>query len=244
MSDAEIPATHFFAAPPASLAAMPHLITALDAPLLNALVRINGSKPGIWNVSPPYDENDAYVPYREEFVFSEWSLGYNQNELLKAEAFEPGTVIVDSDTKMDVLQAIDQSRPEDESGTRVGYQDYPDFPALLKQTGWALIPVRDTQAPDDTPAERGIFVTSESKKDFVELAKKWCHANGRTFYTLAAKGADYVLIPRHAPDEARQKAVWYHGQQFLHKMAVQGISPAAAKAHLDALIAQIASAQK
>lgn len=241
MADAEttISAAHFFSAPPVSVATVPHLIAPLDAAFLNAVVRINGAKPGIWNVSPPYDENDQYVPFRDEFVFKDWALGYNQNELLKAEAFEAGTIIVDSDLDSSILQAVDKLREQEHI---VEYYDIADVPALLKLTGWALIPVRDARVTEEVPAERGLFVAAENKADYVRLLQKWCHDNGRTYLSIAAKNNEYVLIPRPAPDLNRKQAAWQHGHQFLHKMAVQGISPADTKKYLDELIAQISEA--
>src|SRR5512141_2305598 len=129
----EVPADLFFSAQQPSAASVPNLITLFDSELLNALVGINGAKPGVWHAAPPYDENDRYQPFRDDVPFAAWSLAYNQAELLALTGYSNtlvygnDTLIVDSTADEKALLAAEASKAEN------SYLLLPDFPTLLKK---------------------------------------------------------------------------------------------------------------
>src|ERR1700737_4557339 len=103
----------FFQSPQPSVARVPNLITHFDSDFLNAIVHINGAKPGVWNAPAPYDEEDRYQPFREGLPLKDWALAYNQGELLALTGysntlvFGNETIIVDRESDEKVL-----ARPE------------------------------------------------------------------------------------------------------------------------------------
>ncbi|MCY3021694.1 MAG: hypothetical protein NTW87_22000 [Planctomycetota bacterium] len=229
MSDQEAPHKPLFLSSRPSAAFVPHLLTHFDAELLSAVVRINGAKLGVWNIPAPFSEDDRYEPYRENAPLSAWTLALNQQELLNLSTTVSGlifgneTMIVNSSADESVLAECERQCGEQ------GYEDLPDFAAVLAKINWALIPV-------DQEHERALFVASEEKVDYVHLLHAWCHQHGRTVSTIAFDG-DKVLLQHHpAPPEARQQAAVEHGYQLLGKMAHFGISPQEAIEHLSRVV--------
>jgi hypothetical protein len=210
-------------------AGVPHLITALDAALLNAIVRINGAKPAVWNNPAPYDADDRYEPFRENVPLSEWALPYNQRELLSSldfGAFQPPLLIVDTNTSEKVLAAAGENWPADPS------TEFQGFGELVARVGWLLTAV-------DAEHKWALFATHTSKSDYVGLLQHWCHEHGRTFCTLVVAEGKTVLQAYAAPEENRKRAVYNEGSQFLGKMGMAGISAAESLAHLRDLLEEL-----
>ncbi|HYG77474.1 MAG TPA: hypothetical protein VEK08_20875 [Planctomycetota bacterium] len=232
-----LPLDAFFASPDPSAARVPHLITAFDAELLNALVRINGAKPGVWNAAPPYDENDLYQPFREDLPFESWSLAYNQGELLELSGysntlvFGNDTMIVDSSADKEALKNAEQSKGEG------GYHDLPDFAELLSRIGWALM----TVGPE---RQYGLLVVHESKRSYLEMLQSWCLDRGRNTYSLSRSDAGLSLRMRQAPPDARASAIQQHGLQFVAKMSLFGIDPQEIRQSFDEMMKHIIESQK
>jgi hypothetical protein len=224
-------ANPFFSVTNPSVSGVPHLITALDSELLQAITQINGAKMGVWNIPAPYDEENRYEPYRENARFSDWALPYNQNQLLNNEILEPNTIITDSGADEAALTAVSEDFTPDEEGEgHSGFQDISDFPGLLKKTGWALVPVGNRLG-------YALFAASVARKDYVELLKQWCHRHGRVYYTIAAGSEGLQMKAAPAPENSRAQVIHQHGQQFLQKMAHLGVPPEDVQKHFSDLIA-------
>jgi uncharacterized protein YoaH (UPF0181 family) len=221
VSDQEAPQKPLFVSPKPSAALVPHFITYLDADLLQAVVRVNGAKLGVWNVPAPYGEDDRYEPYRENAPLAAWAMALNQQELLNLGVNISGlvlgneTMIVDSSADEGILAECEKTCGEQ------GYEDLEDFQKLLAKIKWALIPI-------DPEHDRALFVASEEKRDYVELLRNWCQQRGRAVTMIALEEDKYTLKHYLAPEEARQQAAIEHGYQYLAKMGHFGISPAEA----------------
>src|SRR5262247_3529459 len=85
--ETDLVATQFFRSRHPKVAELSHLVTALDAELIGKLAHLTKSKPGLWPVAAPFDENDVYDRARETAPFQAWALPANQAEVL---AFSPG----------------------------------------------------------------------------------------------------------------------------------------------------------
>src|SRR6185369_8767100 len=152
----------FFTSPRPSVVDLPHLITAMDAELIGRVAHLTKSKPGLWRLTPPYDENDVFDPWREEAPFRQWELPANQAELLAPGRFAAealfGTKAILLDTAIDeaaVFALTDvRGQRRDNGGFYVdGLHDLPVLPDLLKLTRWSLMPVA-------TDRGHGLFVTA------------------------------------------------------------------------------------
>ena len=215
------------------VASLPHLITYLDSQLLRAIIHINGAKPGLWNVSPPYDEKDNYLPYRDDFKFESWSLSLNQADLIDLSAYSGGVImnspviIVDCTADQKELAIADAERTElpgaEEGGA--GYQHLSGLPKLLSKIGWVLIPV-------DHEHERALFVCSGAKAEYIRMLQRWCHAHGRYFATLTSNEGGLAMQVAPAPEETRRKLVHEQGAGFVMKMGLHGIAPEEALGYL------------
>src|SRR4051812_7008893 len=91
------PLATFFAVEAPSAIACSHLITALDAELLQAWVRINGAKLAVFRAAPPFDADDRYQPFGENTALKDWELAYNQGELLALTGYA-GTLVTGNPT--------------------------------------------------------------------------------------------------------------------------------------------------
>ena len=229
MPTRELPISALFSSDEPSAANAQHLITALDADLLSALLHINGAKAGVWRAAAPYDDNDSYQPFREDVPLSAWALAYNQGELLELTGYSSSqvcgsdTMVVDSACDEKILIEAESSLGE---GT---YADLPDFPKLLQKIGWALVAIGEEK-------NFALVLTSDAKRSYLDMLQRWCHDKGRTFYTLA----NGVVRPWPAPADERRKLAFEQGGQFLAKMSHFGVDAAEAHAHLDELIKRIA----
>jgi hypothetical protein len=232
MTDTERPADRIFATPQPSVALVPHLLTALDPRFLSAIVGINGAKMGVWKLSAPFDENDAFVPYRENVPLSAWGLAYNQGELLACRNIvaDESILIVDCNSDEKVLQPAQDALQSD--GAALAYQDHPELPKLLAKIGWALIPVGQN-------LEQALFAATPARRDIVELLKKWCHTNGRAYATVETGAERAVLKISPAPENARRNLTFQEGAEFLNKLALFGISGDEVQASFPDLVAMI-----
>ena len=225
MPELEIPISTFFKTAQPSAATVPHLITYFDPELLQAVVRINGAKLGAWPLFAPFNEEDRYDTAREDVPLSAWGLPLNQQELLtlgmnvNSLIFDGNTLIVDSSIDEAALQECESARGEN------GYEDLPDFPSLVAQTRWALVPVGQNR-------DYALFVTSREKIDYFNLLANWCHERGRMYLMFAEKDSGLVLRGYPAPEDARKTAAAQYGGEFLTKVAHFGISPGEALKYL------------
>lgn len=210
----------FFSSTRPTVVDLPHLITAMDAELIGRVAHLTRSKPGLWRLTAPYDENDMFDPWREEAPFREWELPSNQAELLAPGRFAAealfGTKAILFDSAIDepaVLALADvKGRRHDNGGFYVdGLHDLPVLPQLLKLTRWALMPV----APDRS---YGLFVTTPDYASWVDLLREWCERRGRSYCHLAMKNGQLVLVEANAPEDARERTAAAEIDQFLGKM--------------------------
>jgi rRNA maturation protein Nop10 len=221
-----------FSTPQPSAAQVPHLITHFDSELLHAVVRVNGAKLGAWPVPAPFGEDDRYEPYRENAPLSAWALALNQQHLLdlspsvNSMIFGGDTLIVDATADEKTLAACDEQRGEE------GYENLPDFPALLAKIGWALIPV-------DPEHDHALFLASPAKIEYVHLLMHWCHSRGRRYLTLAPLDDGLLLRASPAPPEAQARAAMEHAYQYVAKLAQFGIDPETAVVHLNEALKQM-----
>jgi len=236
MTLSSLPVDVFFSTEQPSAARVPHLITALDAELLSALVRVNGAKPGVWKAAPPYDENDVYQPFREDVPFESWSLAYNQGELLELAGYS-NTLVFGNDTMLVDCASDQKSLAEaEESRGEGGYQDLPDFPKLLQRIGWALMSVGPER-------QYGLLVVHESKRNYIEMLQSWCLDHGRNYYSVASGEGGLMLRTRQAPEDARQRVIQQHGLQFVSKMVLYGMEAAVIQTHVAELMKSVVESQ-
>ena len=213
--------TLFFASPRPAVVELPHLITAMDAELIAKVVHITKSRPGLWHLPAPYDDNDVFDPWRDqETPFSLWNLPANQAELLApgryaAEAlFGTKAILLDSAIDEAAVLAVASVRGErkDNGGFYVdALHDLPALPKLIELTRWSLMPV----APDRS---YGLFVTAPGQASWIEQLREWCERTGRSHCRLVTQDGNPALVNTQAPGEARERAAASHIDQFLAKM--------------------------
>ena len=211
---------HFFSSPRPGVVDLPHIITAMDAELIGRVAHLTNSKPGLWRLSAPYDENDVFDPWREEAPFRQWELPANQAELLApgrfaAEAlFGTKCILLDSAVDEAAVFALTDVRGQrhDSGGFYVeGLHDLPVLPQLLNLTRWSLMPV----APD---RGHGLFVTAPDDAVWVETLREWCERRGRSHCRVAMKVGKLALVETNAPDNIRERAAAAQIDLFLGKM--------------------------
>ena len=211
---------HFFSSPRPAVVNLPHLITAMDAELIGRVAHLTKSKPGLWRLVAPYDENDVFDPWREEAPFRQWELPANQAELLAPGRFANealfGTkaILLDSAIDEAAVFALANVRGErrDNGGFYVdGLHDLPVLPQLLDLTRWSLMPV----APDRS---YGLFVTAPAHASWVELLREWCERRGRSHCHVTMREGKLALVESSAPDDARERAADAKIDLFLAQM--------------------------
>jgi hypothetical protein len=210
----------FFSSPRPEVADLPHLITAMDAELIGRVAHLTKSKPGLWRLVAPYDENDVFDPWREEAPFRLWELQANQSELLALGRFAAealfGTKAILLDTAIDeaaVFALTDvPGQRRDNGGFYVeGVHELPILPQLLNLTRWALMPV----APD---RGYGLFVTTPDQAPWVETLREWCERRGRSHWRVTMEDGQLALVEVNAPAEARERAAASQIDLFLGTM--------------------------
>jgi hypothetical protein len=210
----------FFSSPRPGVVDLPHIITAMDAELIGRVAHLTNSKPGLWRLTAPYDENDVFDPWREAAPFRQWELPANQAELLAsgrfaAEAlFGTQAILLDSAIDEAAVFALTDVRGQrrDNGGFYVdGLHDLPALPQLLNLTRWALMPV----APD---RGHGLFVTAPDHASWVETLREWCERRGRSHCRVALEDGKLALAEANAPDDTRERAAAAQIDLFLGKM--------------------------
>src|SRR5262249_12207053 len=212
--------SQFFSSPRPAVVDLPHLITAMDAELTGLVAHLTKSKPGLWRLTAPYDENDVFDPWREEAPFRLWELPANQAELLApgrlaAEAlFGTNAILLDTDIDEAAVFALTDVRGQrhDNGGFYVeGLHELPVLPQMLKLTRWALMPV----APDRS---FGLFVTALNHASWVETLRDWCDRRGRSHSRVALEDGKVALFETNALDDARERAAASQIDLFLGQM--------------------------
>jgi hypothetical protein len=192
----------------------------MDAELIGRVAHLTKSKPGLWRLTPPYDENDVFDPWREEAPFRQWELPANQAELLAPGRFAAealfGTKAILLDTAIDeaaVFALTDvRGQRRDNGGFYVdGLHDLPVLPDLLKLTRWSLMPVA-------TDRGHGLFVTAPEHASWVESLREWCERRGRSHWRVTMQNGNLALVEVNAPGDARERAAAAEIDLFLGKM--------------------------
>jgi hypothetical protein len=213
----DLAVTQFFtsARPPA--VELPHFITALDAELIGKVAHLTKSKPGLWGVPAPFDENDVYDRARESAPFNAWALPANQAEVL---AFSPviqeaifGVKLMMLDATFDEatlarLAVTHGQRLKTGAYVSRGYQDLPELPQLIEQCGWALIPIGPERS-------KGFFVANAAHAEWIDKMQEWCGREGRNFGQLRRQGDQLIFCDQLAPEKHRNNAIARHIDGFL-----------------------------
>jgi hypothetical protein len=219
MSDTSPATAYFSSARPAALD-LPHLITAFDAELIGKVSHLTRSKPGLWPIPAPFDENDQFDNTRESAPLASWALPLNQTEVQGlrwhvAEAiFGSKLMFVNSEADETVLAqlAVPLGRRLD-TGAYVtdGYEDLPSLPGLLDRIAWALIPIGPERS-------RALFITSAAAGDWVEKLREWTDHQGRNTAVLRSDSGTLILAARPAPANYRDNAMAHRIDGFLGEM--------------------------
>ena len=216
----KLPADCFFQSVRPPVIELPHLITALDAELLGKVAHLTKSKPGLWGVAAPFDENDVYDRARESAPFSAWALPANQAEVLSYGLLVQETVfgvklmMLDATFDEVILARLAVSTGERmETGAYVtrGYQDFPELRELVEQCGWVLIPIGPERS-------KGLFIVSRAKADWITKLREWCERAGRNQGEVRLEGDALVFDDRAAPKEHRENAIAHHIDSFLSSL--------------------------
>ncbi len=214
------PAAACFSSPHPAALDLPHLITALDAELIGKVSQLTRSKPGLWPIPAPFDENDQFDNTRESAPLFCWALPLNQTEVQGlrwhvAEAiFGSKLMFVNSEADETVLArlAVPPGRRLD-TGAYVtdGYEDLPSLSELLDRIAWALIPIGPERS-------RALFITKAAAGDWVEKLREWTDHQGRNTAVLRADAGTLVLAERPAPANYRDNATARRIDAFLGDM--------------------------
>jgi hypothetical protein len=219
---ADLSTTHFFASAQPPAAGLPHFITALDAELIGKVAHLTKSKPGLWPVAAPFDENDIFDRARESAPFNAWALPGNQAEVL---SFGPVVQEAIFGVKLMILNAsFDEAtlvRLAVTTGQRLetgayitrGFQDLPELPQLVDQCGWVLIPVGPERS-------RGLFVASETNAGWIAKMQEWCEREGRNFGKIRPEGDTLIFHDQPAPPNYRANAIAHRIDVFLGNIEV------------------------
>jgi len=219
---AELSTTQFFSSAQPPAVGLPHFITALDAELIGKVAHLTKSKPGLWPVAAPFDDNDVFDRARESAPFNAWALSANQAEVL---SFGPvvqeaifGVKLMMLDATFDEatlvrLAVTTGQRLETGAYVTRGFQDLPELPHLVEQCGWVLIPVGPERS-------RGLFVASQAKAGWITKMQEWCEREGRNFGQIRPVGDALVFHDQPAPTSYRGKAMAHRIDVFLGNLEV------------------------
>ena len=218
----DLSTTQFFSSAQPPAVGLPHFITALDAELIGKVAHLTKSKPGLWPVAAPFDDNDVFDRARESAPFNAWALPANQAEVL---AFGPVTQEAIFGVKLMMLDAnFDEAtlaRLAVTTGQRLetgayvthGFQDLPELPQLVEQCGWVLIPVGPERG-------KGLFVASQANAGWIAKMQEWCEREGRNFGQIHREGDKLVLHDQPAPEKYRANAIAHRIDVFLGNVEV------------------------
>lgn len=219
---ADLSTTHFFTSAQPPAAGLPHFITALDAELIGKVAHLTKSKPGLWPVAAPFDENDVFDRARESAPFNAWALPANQAEVL---SFGPvvqeaifGVKLMMLDASFDEatlvrLAVTTGQRLETGAYVTRGFQDLPELPQLVEQCGWVLIPVGPERS-------RGLFVAGKPNAGWIGKMQEWCEREGRNFGQILLEDDKLVFQDQPAPEKYRANAIAHRIDIFLGNVEV------------------------
>lgn len=220
--DVELSATQFFTSSLPLAAGLPHFISALDAELIGKVAHLTKSKPGLWPVAAPFDDNDVFDRARESASFQAWTLPANQSEVLafgrvvQEAVFGVKLMILDANFDEATLTRLAVSTGQRlETGAYVtrGYQDLPELPQLVGLCGWVLIPIGPERS-------RGLFVASPANADWVAKMQEWCGREGRNFGQVCQEGNRLYFHDEPAPPHYRANAIAHRIDVFLGNLEV------------------------
>jgi hypothetical protein len=214
------PAGLYFSSPHPPALDLPHIITALDADLIGQVSHLTKSRPGLWNIPAPFDENDQFDNTRERAPLSWWALPLNQAEVQGlrwhvAEAvFGTKLMFLDSaanEAVLGELALLAGKRLETGAFVTDGYEDLPALSALLHQIGWALIPIGPERG-------KALFITRRPHAAWVNQLRGWTDHHGRNSATLREQRGALTIDEQTAPAKAREKAMAHRIDHFLGEM--------------------------
>jgi hypothetical protein len=214
---AELSATQFFSSAQPPAAGLPHFITALDAELIGKVAHLTKSKPGLWPVAAPFDDNDVFDRAREAAPFNAWALPANQAEVLgfgpvvQEAIFGVKLMMLDANFDEAALVRLAVSTGQRlETGAYItrGFQDLPELPQLVEQCGWVLIPVGPERS-------RGLFVASQANAGWILKMQEWCEREGRNFGQIRPEGDTLIFHDQTAPPNCRANAIAHRIDVFL-----------------------------
>lgn len=203
-----------------AVAALPHLITLMDGELLGKVSQLTKSRPGLWPLPAPFDEEDRYNEVREAAKFADWALPWNQAEvqgvgrMVKEALFGANLILLDASVDEDRLRPFAQSqgrRLSNGAWFTPGYQDLPTLPQVVDLAGWVLIPVGPGRS-------RALFAASSARAEWVDTLRDWCDRQGRDTWKVTASPDGGVLEHRLAPERYRDNAIRHRLDAFLGEM--------------------------
>jgi len=220
--DIDLATTQFFSSSPPSVLGLPHLITALDADLLGKVAHLTKSKPGLWPVAAPFDEDDVFDRARESAPFAAWALPANQDEVLgftlniQETVFGVKLMMLDAnfdEVTLTRLAATTGQRLETGAYVTQDFQDLPELPELVEQCGWVMIPIGPERS-------RGLFVASQRNAGWIATLQEWCEREGRNFGQVIQADGKVVFRERPAPEKFRGNAIAHRIDVFLGGLEV------------------------
>jgi len=218
----ELSTTQFFSSAQPAAAGLPHFITALDAELIGKLAHLTKSKPGLWPIPAPFDDNDVFDRARESAPFNAWALPVNQAEVLgygpvvQEAIFGVKLMLLDANFDEPTLVRLAVTTGHRlETGAYVtrGFQDLPELPQLVEQCGWVLIPVGPERS-------RGLFVASHANAGWIAKMQEWCERDGRNFGQARPERDAVIFHNQPAPPKYRAKAIAHRIDVFLGNLEV------------------------
>jgi len=218
----ELSATQFFSSAQPPVAGLPHFISALDAELIGKVAHLTKSKPGLWPVAAPFDDNDVFDRARESAPFNAWALPANQAEVLsfghvvQEAIFGVKLMILDANFDEATLMRLAVTTGQRlETGAYVtrGFQELPELPQLVERSGWLLIPIGPERS-------RGLFVAGQANADWVAKMREWCGREGRNFGQIRREQDKLVFHDEPAPPNYRSNAVAHRIDVFLGNFEV------------------------
>lgn len=205
----ELKLSELFFNPNPVVAELPHLITLLDGELLGKITQLTKSRPGLWPLPAPFDEDDSYNEVREQAKFAHWGLPLNQAEvqglgrLAKDALFGANLLLMSSDIDEEKMTPLAQTRGQrlpNGAWFTPGYQDIPTLIAVVELAGWVLIPVGPGRS-------RALFATDASRSDLVARLREWCDRQGRDRWEVGRVDGQPTLRHCPAPEPARTNAM-------------------------------------
>jgi hypothetical protein len=211
----------FFQAAP-SVAAQPHLITLLDGDLIGKVSQLTKSRPGLWPLPAPFDEQDTYNEVRESAKFADWGLALNQAEvqgvgrLIKDALFGTNLLLMSSaidEEKIGPLAQTQGRRLENGAWFTPGYQDIPQLVPIIELAGWVLIPLGPGRS-------RALFAVASGQAAWLAGLQDWCDRQGRDVWRLARDESRGTVALTHVPAPARYRdnAIRHRIDAFIGEM--------------------------